>query len=213
MSDASPGGAALALAEAEAVLARLRAALPPTNEPLRMAARRLRWFRAAFLSHLAQLERENGQRFEVNETALAAVFIDWLRALAAQRPSEKRAREDFVMFSAALALREFCRHMPLKAINAPLLTEARTPEEFWPEGHAAASFCLALLVAAEAQEFGRLPTLDPLFVDLRSWWSFKENARRDPSFAAGFLQAVIGRDPNWYLPDIFRAREGAETGT
>lgn len=199
-------GTSIGLAEVEARLARMRAALPPSNEPLRIAARRLRWFRAAFLSHLALLEKETGQRFTVNETALAAVFVDWLRALAAQRPAMRGEREAFVDFSGGLALREFCRHQPLQLLSAAQGPEAQSPEDFWPEGHAVATFCLALLGAIQRQEFGAGPRLDPLFLDLRSWWSFRENARRDPSFAAGFLQAVTGQDPNWMLPDVFWAK-------
>jgi hypothetical protein len=57
-----------------------------------------------------------------------------------------------------------------------------------------------------AQEFHAATEVDPAIDDLRHWWSFRENARGDPGFSAGFLQMILGNQPNWMMPDVFRAR-------
>ena len=56
------------------------------------------------------------------------------------------------------------------------------------------------------QEFRDPPNVTPVIHDLRHWWSFKENAAQDAAFSAGFLQMLLGHQPNWIMPDVFRAR-------
>lgn len=180
--------------------------LPPTNEPLRVAVRRLRWFRAAFAACVEATGRDCGCTFEIDQTRLTEAFVAWLRAVDRQKPANRAERRAFFEFAAALMLRELTAAMPLRATAAPLRAAESSPAAFWPEGYACTLFCLTVFSAAAEQEFHDRPPLDRAFDDLRHWWSFRENATRDPAFAAGFLQLVLGHAPNWVMPDVFRER-------
>lgn len=181
-------------------------ALPPTNEPLRIAVRRLRWFKSAFLRHAETVGAELGCRFEVDETKLANCFMRWLDAIEVQRPSDKSERRAFFEFAAALMMRELTAEMPLTVVGDPRLAQPGSAAAFWPEGYCCTVFCLSVHAAATAQEFHVETTLDPAIDDLRHWWTFKENTMQDASFSAGFLQLLLGHQPNWMMPDVFRAR-------
>lgn len=187
-------------------------ALPSTNEPLRIAVRRLRWFKAAFLRHAEAMSAELGCRLVVDEARLAAAFTRWLDAVEAQRPTDKAQRRAFFEFAAALMMRELTVDMPVRAEGPPTLAQRGSAAAFWPEGYCCTIFCLSVHAAATAQEFASDTVIDPAIDDLRHWWSFKENTMRDASFSAGFLQMLLGRQPNWMMPDLFSARpSGQET--
>ncbi len=184
----------------------MHAALPPTNEPLRIAVRRLRWFRAAFAAHVEAVGKALGCDFDLDQDALVEAFVHWLRDIERQRPKDHAERHDFFGFAAALMLRALCREMPLRARAAAQLAPEGSAAAFWPEGFACTTFCLAVHGATADQEFREQPALDASFDDLRSWWSFRENAAQDSAFAAGFLQLLLGQEPNWVMPDVFRER-------
>ena len=185
-------------------------ALPTTNEPLRIAVRRLRWFRAAFHRHAEAYGRDLGCAFEVDDSKLAGIFVRWLDALDLQKPADKSERRAFFEFAAALMLRELIADLPIKAKAAPSIAGPQTAGAFWPEGYACTLFCLSVHSAAMHEEFQARADVAPMIEDLRSWWSFRENARMDKSFSAGFLQMLLGHQPNWMMPDVFRARLKAE---
>ena len=184
-------------------------ALPPTNEPLRISVRRLRWFKQAFLAFAEETGRKIGCTFAVDEGKLASAFLRWLEAIEAQKPADKTQRRAFFEFAAALMLRELTADMPLTASG---MAPGDSAAAFWPEGWCCTLFCLSVHSAAMAQEFHETTDLDPAFDDLRHWWSFKENTRQDPAFSSGFLQLILGHQPNWMMPDVFRARIVAELG-
>lgn len=181
--------------------------LPPTNEPLRIAVRRLRWFKAAFLRYAEATGREIGCRFAVDEAKLAAAFLRWLEAIEQQKPADRSQRRDFFEFAAALMLRELTAEMPLMASG---MAPGESAAAFWPEGYCCTLFCLSVHAAAMAQEFHQDTDLDPAIDDLRHWWSFRENAQGDAGFSSGFLQMLLGHQPNWAMPDVFRARLQSE---
>jgi hypothetical protein len=181
-------------------------AIPATNEPLRIAVRRLRWFKQAFQRHADAYGRDLGCVFEVDEAKLASVFVRWLELIERQKPSDKTERRDFFQFAAALMLRELVSDMPVRASSPPTKAGPDTAAAFWPEGYCCTMFCLSVHSAAMTQEFQAATDIDPAFDDLRHWWSFKENALQDASFSAGFLQMLLGQQPNWVMPDVFRAR-------
>lgn len=181
-------------------------ALPPSNEPLRIAVRRLRWFKQAFLRHAEAQGRDLGCTFDVDEAKLAAVFVRWLTAIEQQKPSDKGQRQAFFEFAAALMLRELVADMPVRATGPATLAPSNSAAEFWPEGYCCTMFCLSVHSAAMAQEFHASTAFDPALDDLRHWWSFRENAREDAGFSAGFLQMILGNQPNWMFPDVFRER-------
>ena len=180
--------------------------LPPTNEPLRISVRRLRWFRAAFQKFTSDLGAEIGCEFSINEPKLAEIFIRWLRAIERQKPSDKSARKDYFEFAAGLMLREFTADLPLQALSAATKAAPDSAAAFWPEGYVCTLFCLTVHAAAAEQEFHDRPDLSPAVDDLRHWWSFRENIRQDNSFSVGFLQLLMGHQPNWVMPDVFRLR-------
>ena len=213
----------------------LAGSLPPTNEPLRIAVRRMRWFRAAFEAYVEAIGTRIGCTYKIDETRLAGIFVRWLRAVERQKPNNPKDRRDYFEFAAGLMLRELTADMPL-TITSPLSTPPpstpplstsppSTPPPstsppsragvdsaaaFWPEGYACTMFCLTVHSAAMQQEFKDRPRVSPAIDDLRHWWSFKENARMDSAFSVGFLQSLLGHQPNWMMPDVFRARLNEE---
>ncbi len=182
------------------------AALPPTNEPLRVAVRRLRWFKVAFQGFVEATGRDLGCAFDIDDAKLAAAFMRWLNAIEMQKPSDKSQRKNFFEFAAALMLRELTTDMPVMAKGPATLADPGSAAAFWPEGYCLTMFCLSVHTAAMAQEFHAQTIVDPAIDDLRHWWSFKENSMLDAGFSAGFLQMLLGNQPNWIMPDVFRAR-------
>jgi hypothetical protein len=180
--------------------------LPATNEPLRIAVRRMRWFRAAFQRFVEATGQEIGSRFVVDDAKLAAIFVRWMRAVEAQKPSDRTARRDYFEFAAGLMLRELTGDMPVTAATAPGKAKPDSAAAFWPEGYVCTMFCLTVHSAAMAQEFHAKTEFAPAINDLRHWWSFKENADQDSRFSVGFLRMMLGNQPDWVLPDVFRAR-------
>lgn len=189
-----------------------REALPPTNEPLRIAVRRLRWFRSAFARYAEACGEGLGCGFTIDEPRLARAFASWLKAIELQRPKDKSERRDFFEFAAGLMLRELIAEMPLAATCAPGRADPASAGAFWPEGYVCTLFCLTVHAAALEEEFHASPDLGPGIADLRQWWSLRENANLDRSFPAGFLQMLLGHQPNWSMPDVFRARMEREIG-
>lgn len=190
----------------------LRDVLPPTNEPLRLAVRRLRWFKQAFLRFAEASGRDLGCRFEVDEAKLAEAFVRWLSAIEVQKPADKSQRRDFFEFAAALMLRELVADLPVKASGPATKATPDSAAAFWPEGYCCTTFCLSVHAAAMEQEFQSPAEVDAAIDDLRHWWSFRENALKDARFSAGFLQMLLGHTPNWVMPDVFVARLRNEVG-
>ena len=188
----------------------LSGSLPPTNEPLRIAVRRMRWFRAAFEAYVEAAGARIGCTYKIDEAKLGGIFVRWIRSVERQKPSNPKDRHDYFEFAAGLMLRELTADMPLSVVSAPTKADVSTAATFWPEGYACTMFCLTVHSAAMQQEFKDKPEVSPAIDDLRHWWSFKENARMDASFSVGFLQTLLGHQPNWMMPDVFRARLSQE---
>ena len=180
--------------------------LPATTEPLRVAIRRLRWFRHAMERQLSQLQVETGLRFAVDDRKLARIFVDWLRQIEGQKPRDPAARRAYFDFVSALMLRDLLRDVPLTAGPLPAGADTALPEYFWPEGFACTLFCLNIRAAVLEQEFNAEATLAPDFFDQRSWWSFRENVGSDANAAMGFFDVFTGQNPDWQMPDSFRRR-------
>ena len=178
--------------------------LPLTSEPLRVAIRRLRWFRQAFAHQLDQLSLETGLTFRLDDRKLTQIFVDWLRRIEAQKPHEPAARRAYFDFVSALMLRDLLREMPLAVGPLPAGADRSQVEYFWPEGFACTIFCLNMRAAVIEQEFDADSTLAPDFFDLRQWWSFRENTDEDPNTAMGFFDVFTGNNPDWQMPDDFR---------
>lgn len=185
-----------------------RIAMLPTNEPYRIAVRRFRWFRAAFVRYVENIGCDLGCTFVIDDTKIAAVFVRWLEMIDRQRPADKSQRSAFFAFAGSLMFRELIADMPIKAVSEPTNVDPNSPGAFWPEGYVCTLFCLAVHSAAMEQEFHMKTVIAPDLNDIRSWWSFRENALEDSVFAAGFLQKLLGHEPNWFMPASFVARIG-----
>lgn len=109
-----------------------------------------------------------------------------------------------------VGMRELTADMPLSCATPSTKTEANSAAAFWPEGYAGTMFGLTLGSAAMQPEFKDKPEVSPAIDDLRPWGSFKENLRMEASFSVGFLQTLLGHQPNLMMPDGFRARLSAE---
>lgn len=166
--------------------------------------RRLRWFRATFRSSARAVTAAYGQRFEIDDTALARAFLDWIETMDAERRTTAVGRADFIVFAAGLVLRELIRQGPARAIapsgHAPAADD-RMAEivRFWPEGFLYTTYCISAIAAIHEQEFGSAPAIDACADDLRTWWSYRENATEMPSYAVAFLDRFLGAEPNWIL--------------
>jgi len=179
-------------------------ALPATPDPVRVAVRRLRWLRRALGDQLAAITAGTGVAYRVDDRKLAAAFVAWLRRVEAQNPHDPARRREFFTFAAGLMLEELIRTAPVTAGPLPAAADRDEPEYFWPEGFACTVFCVNVLAAILAQEFDARTDVVPSFYDIRSWWSFRENAAEEVSSAVGFFDLFLGEEPDWEMPTVFR---------
>ncbi|HEY6630758.1 MAG TPA: hypothetical protein VIZ90_04830 [Rhizobiaceae bacterium] len=175
---------------------------------LRHRLRRLRWFRLTFRSHARLVASSYGLRFEIDDAKLTKAFLDWVEAMETKKGLAKVDRADFVIYAAGLVLRELIRQQPatvvergLKPPPAATNSEMADIADFWPEGFLYTNFCVSAIAAVYEQEFGEAPAIDKCADDLRTWWSYRENASEMPAYAVAFLDRFLGAEPNWLLPD------------
>jgi len=184
---------------------------------LRHRLRQLRWFRATFRSSAKVVSETFGVRFEIDEAKLTRAFLDWIEVVEAQKRYAAIDRADFIVFAAGLVLRELIRQAPAREISG--LTEmieteanAGTAEivRFWPEGFLYTNYCVSAILAVHEQEFGTAPSIDKCADDLRTWWSYRENATEMPAYAVAFLDRFLGAEPNWITPDRAQSRQAMQ---
>jgi hypothetical protein len=179
--------------------------------------RQLRWFRATFRSSAKVVSETFGVRFEIDEAKLTRAFLDWIEVMEAQKRFAAVDRADFIVFSAGLVLRELIRQAPAREISGlgdMIETEenAGTAEivRFWPEGFLYTNYCVSAILAVHEQEFGSAPSIDKCADDLRTWWSYRENATEMPAYAVAFLDRFLGAEPNWITPDRAQSRQAMQ---
>lgn len=173
--------------------------------------RRLRRFRATFRANARAVAAAYGLRFAIDDTKLARVFLDWIEIVERERRFAAVDRADFIVFAAGLALRELIRQDPVKAVT-PAGSETggvgmAEIARFWPEGFLYTNYCVSAIAAIHEQEFGAAPAIDACADDLRTWWSYRENASETPAYAVAFLDRFLGAEPDWILPDNARSRQ------
>lgn len=179
---------------------------------LRHRLRRLRWFRATFRASAKAVGGRYGFVFEIDEARLTRAFLDWIELVEPQKGFARVDRADFIIFAGGLVLRELVRQNPVHAVargaRAPAGEDDAMGEivRFWPEGFLYTNYCVSAIAAIHEQEFGRAPALDACADDLRTWWSYRENAMEMPAYAVAFLDRFLGAEPNWVLPDSARSR-------
>lgn len=194
---------------------------------LRHRLRRLRWFRMTFRSHARLVSATYGINFEISDAKLTRAFLDWIEAIDTRKGFAKVDRADFVIYAAGLVLRELIRQAPAKALerepgseiggeSGPSLppTDAAMADivAFWPEGFLYTNFCVSAIAAVYEQEFNEAPAIDTCADDLRTWWSYRENASEMPAYAVAFLDRFLGAEPNWLMPDDPMSRRAMVDG-
>ncbi|RWB70195.1 MAG: hypothetical protein EOQ50_25585 [Mesorhizobium sp.] len=184
---------------------------------LRHRLRQLRWFRATFRSSAKVVSETFGVRFEIDEAKLTRAFLDWIEVMEAQKRFAAVDRADFIVFAAGLVLRELIREAPAREVSGlkeMIETEANagTAEivRFWPEGFLYTNYCVSAILAVHEQEFGTAPSIDKCADDLRTWWSYRENATEMPAYAVAFLDRFLGAEPNWITPDRAQSRQAMQ---
>ncbi|MBN9549149.1 MAG: hypothetical protein J0H31_09785 [Alphaproteobacteria bacterium] len=184
---------------------------------LRHRLRQLRWFRATFRSSAKVVSETFGVRFEIDEAKLTRAFLDWIEVVEAQKRFAAIDRADFIVFAAGLVLRELIRQAPAREISGltgMIETEANagTAEivRFWPEGFLYTNYCVSAILAVHEQEVGTAPSIDKCADDLRTWWSYRENATEMPAYAVAFLDRFLGAEPNWITPDRAQSRQAMQ---
>lgn len=180
---------------------------------LRHRLRRLRWFRMTFRSHARLVGATFGLSFDIDDAKLTRAFLDWVETMDKRKDFARVDRADFVIFAAGLVLRELIRQEPARVVARGLQPppgavgqEMAEIVEFWPEGFLYTNFCVSAIAAVYEQEFGETPAIDKCADDLRTWWSYRENASEMPAYAVAFLDRFLGAEPNWLLPDDPRSR-------
>ena len=178
---------------------------------LRHRLRQLRWFSTAFRDNAATIQAHFGFTFQIDEKRLNTMFFDWLAAVSSQDESARADRADYIVFVAGLALRGFIRSKPAMLVSdngAEMNADVATVDiiRFWPEGFLYTNFCICAVAAVHEQELGTPPDLNKATSDLRTWWSFRENAAEDPNTAIGFFDRFLGANPNWQFPTVARER-------
>lgn len=179
---------------------------------LRHRLRQLRWFRTTFRNSVRAVTARYGIRFEVDEDKLARIFFDWVETVNARKAFAGVDRGDFIVYAAGLALKELIRQAPVRAVAdkaQPNAIQTPAPEivRFWPEGFVYTNYCVCAIAAMFEQEFGATPALDASADDLRTWWSYKENATEMPAYAVAYLDRFLGAEPNWVAPDQPETRQ------
>ncbi len=177
---------------------------------LRHAVRQMRWLRASFRHDAALIGRQYGIDYSIDDKKLADAFLRWIDAFSRQKAFSAVDRKDFAVYSAGLFLRELMRAHPARVqTQLPAVAGEGSDNSiahFWPEGFLYCNFCLSILSVVLEQEFGETLTLSALADDLRTWWSFRDNAESDPAIAVAFFDQMIGREPNWWVPDAADSR-------
>lgn len=182
------------------------------NRPIRRAVRRMRWFTDAFSQQVTELAAETGIGYEIDGEKLRSVFLQWVKVFEAQKPADEEQKKNYITFAAGAMLRELINGKPLTAVRLPPGADKSNPAYFWPEGYAYAAFCLNVRSAVIEQDFDVETALAPAFDEIRTWWSFKENAVEDSDSAIAFFDLFAGGDPDWSTPQFFspqRAEENA----
>ncbi len=171
--------------------------------PLHKAAQRLRWLLAAFEEHVQEATSKTGVAFSINSGELATALADWLKAFLELKLEQPEENETFVGFAAGLMLRSLVRRNPVRVVSLPESLGPEDPATFWPEGYLYVGFCLKLRGEVIEKDFQGIQQCSDDMSDVQVWWSFRENAGRDPEVAVAFLEHFASGRPGWELPGVF----------
>lgn len=152
-------------------------------------------FREGFAAGLIRLSGEAGGTLAPLPDRLAAAHAGWLAAMPPGASRVPRAR--FAHTACDALLQAALKAAPLVSwepdpgqAGRPLAAAAR----FWPDGIALYHYALELYAGLRAPH--RLQA-HPEAMDLRLWWSIRENLAEDPALALPFLELLAGETPDW----------------
>jgi hypothetical protein len=153
----------------------------------------------------------------IDAASLNRAFFDWMEAVDRDARPCAADRQDFLVFSAGVLLCELLHHDPcrVEVMSGESRAKAKGCDEiaaFWPSGWFYTGFCLTSLAAVSRRHRGRALLPGSRADDLRTWWSFRENARKDCTSAIGFLDIFLGREPNWNMPGRIDKRAAMRHG-
>ncbi|RJE89277.1 hypothetical protein [Paracoccus onubensis] len=181
--------------------------LPDSPDPIRVAVRRMRWFRASFAAVVDRIGHEIGATIEIDDAALARCFVSWLRKVEQINPRSEKIRRGFFDHAAGLMLRELINAQPCRIVSPPTEPDPANPAHFWPEGYCYTIYCMNVRAAAIQQEYGEIASAGEELHDLRTWWSFRENTSKSGATAVAFFKLFAGGTPNWQMPDSFNPND------
>ena len=171
-------------------------------------ARRFRTILKSFERNLDLLFRDSSIAANVDHAALATAFANWRQRFDSTKHLADINRQDFVIYSAGLMLKELLAAAPLHLTRRETTTGklpealADHPLNSWPEGYAYTSFCLSV-AGAILQDMGEAePDAAKVSDDPKFWLSFRENVAENPAAAVAFFDLVCGKQPNWDAPDV-----------
>lgn len=176
-----------------------------TDIPTRNTVRRLRGFVASFESQIESTAAQTGITFDLTPDRLSAAFLEWMTAFEAQKPKNPDEKMPYVGFASGLMLRSLLTVEPVQVVDLPKGADLDQPAYFWPEGHLYVSYCLNIRGCVLEEDFHEPQSTVQEFSDVRTWWSFRENVRENPSSAIAFLDLFSGQEPEWSMPSVFRA--------
>jgi hypothetical protein len=173
--------------------------------------RGLRFFVRHLSDGITEIARREGFRASVDQRRVAAVFVDWVGAITAQKAASRRNRRDYIVFSAGLLIE---RLLSSGAIVAEIPAEARRTgagaidpaARHWPEGFLAVSYCLKVLDIVLEQEGLERRRVQEISDDMSTWWSFRENFLEDATTTIPFFDLMVGNRPNWEVPTVAAER-------
>lgn len=169
--------------------------------------RSLSRFRSSFNRGTDLVGSHMNVSFEVDQAGITSAFLNWVEEFTRQKHYAALERQDFCVFVCGLLLSELIRSAPVRVSSkihqtkkSTLPTKTLPVAEFWPEGFLLTSYCASILEAILQQDFGTSVTLTPAATEIRTWWSFRENAQEDPATAIGFFDLFLGQEPCWEHP-------------
>lgn len=175
------------------------------DPPVRKSIRRLRWFVSSFEAQMQSMSEQTGVDFALRDDRLTAAFLDWIDVFEKQKPDVSGERIPYINFAAGLMLRTLISHDPIYVAALPTNATDTRPAYFWPEGHLYTAYCLNIRDCVLRESLYAVQDRPMELDDIRTWWSFRENVREDPSLAIAFLDLFSGQEPDWSTPSLFRS--------
>ena len=170
--------------------------------------RRLSFFDRHFRTHVTAVATRCGLEVSVDSVLLTRAFLAWGEDFTRQRAAAAINRRDYIVFTAGTLLVRLLETDPIAVVGGAPTGAAPEIAAFWPQGFVYTEYCLTVLQAVLAQEFGETPATTELIDDLRVWWSFRENVGEDLASAVGFFDLFVGSQPNWAFPTVAAQRPG-----